>query len=62
MMEAPTICPTEDLEIKENMFFAIHPEFVKDGNFVICCDNFVVKKNGAVRTTRTRQEVIQVDY
>ncbi|NLY70949.1 MAG: aminopeptidase P family protein [Clostridiales bacterium] len=62
MMEAPTISPVEDIEIKENMFFAIHPELIKGGDFVICCDNFVVKKNGAVRVTRTEQEIVQIEY
>lgn len=61
MMEAPTICPTEDMVIQEDMFFAIHPELFKDGEFAICCDNFRVTKDGAVRLTRTPQEVFWVE-
>lgn len=61
MMEAPTISPVEDMIIKEDMFFAIHPELFKDGEFAICCDNFRVTKEGAVRLTRTPQEVFWVE-
>jgi Xaa-Pro aminopeptidase len=62
MMEAPTICPTEDMVIKEDMFFAIHPEVFRDGEFAICCDNFRVTKDGAIRMTQTEQEIIRVDF
>ena len=62
MMEAPTIGPREEMEIKENMFFAIHPRIVKNGEVAMCCDNFVVTKEGALRMTRTKQKIIQVEY
>ena len=62
MMEAPTICAAEDMVIKEDMFFAIHPELFRDGEFAICCDNFRVTKEGAVRMTRTPQEIIWVEF
>jgi hypothetical protein len=48
--------------IKEDMFFAIHPEVFRDGEFAICCDNFRVTKDGAIRMTQTEQEIIRVDF
>lgn len=62
MMESPTVCPAEDMIIKEDMFFAIHPELFRDGEFSICCDNFRVTKDGAVRVTETKQEIIRVEF
>lgn len=46
MMEAPTISPYEDMEIRNDMFFAIHPELVHNGQFSICCENFRITPNG----------------
>ena len=57
MMEAPVICPQEDMVLQEGMFLAIHPELVRDGQFSICCDNFRVTADGAQRVTRTPQEI-----
>lgn len=62
MMEAPVICPREDMELKENMFLAIHPEVTRDGQFTICCDNFRVTKTKAERLTRTEQKIFVVEY
>jgi Xaa-Pro aminopeptidase len=62
MMESPAVCPAEDMTVKEDMFFAIHPELFRNGEFSICCDNFRVTKNGAVRLTGTEQEIIRVEF
>lgn len=57
MMEAPVICPQEDMEMREGMFLAIHPELVRNGQFCICCDNFRITPEGAKRVTVTDQEI-----
>lgn len=62
MMEAPVICPTEDMEMREDMFLAIHPELVLNGQFSICCDNFRVTKEGAKRVTKNNQQIYIVEY
>lgn len=57
MMEAPVICPQEDMELREGMFLAIHPELVRNGQFCICCDNFKITSEGAERVTITDQKI-----
>ncbi|MBQ6368528.1 MAG: aminopeptidase P family protein [Parasporobacterium sp.] len=62
MMEAPAICPTEDMELRENMFFAIHPELMRAPHFTIACDNYLITKNGAERVTTTPQEMTILEF
>lgn len=61
MMEAPVLCAAEDMEMRENMFLAIHPELVKDGVFSICCDNFLVEKDGARLLSKAAQSIFVLD-
>ena len=62
MMEAPAICPTEEMALEEDMFFAIHPELFRDGEFSIACDNFRITKSGAERVTRTEQKIFALEF
>lgn len=62
MMESPAITPIEDMVIQEDMYFAIHPELFRDGEFSIACDNFRITKDGAVRLTRTPQQIFVIEY
>lgn len=62
MMEGPAISPFEDMELRENMFFAIHPELMRDGHFTIACDNYLITKDGAERMTRTPREMVFIEY
>lgn len=62
MMESPAICAGEDMVLEENMLFAIHPELVLGNDFAICCDNFRITKDGAVRVTRTPQKITVLEY
>lgn len=62
MMESPAICPGETMTLERDMFLAIHPELVRNGEFAICCDNFRVTDEGAIRETRTPQEIICVEF
>ena len=62
MMESPAICGSEDMVLEEDMYFAIHPELVRDGEFSICCDNFRITKEGAVRITRTPQQITMLEF
>ena len=61
MMEAPAIADHETAAFQENMFLSIHPELTAMDNFAICCDNFRITKEGAVRLTRTPQKIFQLD-
>jgi Xaa-Pro aminopeptidase len=61
MMERPAFASRENMVFKENMYLAVHPEIAKDNDFAICCDNFRVTKKGAVRLTRTPQEIFRVE-
>ncbi len=61
MMEAPAICGAETMELREDMYFAIHPELMLGRDFAIACDNFRITAGGAVRLTRTPQEIIQIE-
>ena len=62
MMEGPAISPFEDMELRENMFMAIHPELMREGHFVIACDNYLITREGAKRLTKTPQEITVVEY
>lgn len=62
MMEAPVICPTEDMEMREGMMLAIHPELIRDGHFAICCDNFRVTAEGAKRLSTSEQTITVLDF
>ncbi len=62
MMEAPAISPYEDMVLKEDMFFAIHPELMRDGQFTIACDNYLVTADGGQRVTTTPRELVIVEY
>ena len=62
MMEAPVICSYEEMALEEDMFLAIHPELMVNGQFSICWDNFRVTKEGAKRLTRTEQKIFVLDY
>lgn len=62
MMESPAICASEDMVLEENMFFAIHPELTVGGDFATCCDNFRITKDGAVRITRTPQQITVLEF
>ena len=62
MMEAPVICPQEEMALEEGMFLAIHPELMRDGQFSICCDNFRVAAGGAERLTRTEQRIFALEF
>ena len=61
MMERPAFAARESMIIKENMYLAIHPELSKDNDFAICCDNFRVTREGALRLTRTPREIFRVE-
>ena len=62
MMEAPTISPFEDMELRENMFFAIHPELMKGPHFTIACDNYLITKEGGQRLTGTPREITILEF
>ena len=62
MMEAPVISPFEDMEMREDMLLAIHPELVRNGHFAICCDNFRVTKDGAKMLSLTPQEITVLKF
>jgi len=61
MMQSPAIARNDFSVVKENMFFSIHPELTGIENFAICCDNFRITRNGAVRLTKTPQKIFQLD-
>jgi len=62
MMEAPAISPFEDMELRENMFFAIHPELMRGPHFTIACDNYLITKDGGKRVTRTPREMTILEF
>ena len=62
MMESPAICGGETMALEEDMFFAIHPELTLGNDFAICCDNFRITKDGAVRLTRTPQKITVLEF
>ena len=61
MMERPAFSDREQMAFKKDMFVAIHPEFRTATDFVCACDNFIITDEGAVRMTRTAQEVFEVE-
>lgn len=60
MMEAPAINRHESMTFEEDMYVVLHPELSLNGEFVTCSDNFRVTKDGAVRLSKTPQEIIEL--
>lgn len=61
MMEDPTISPYEDMELRKDMLFAIHPELVLNGQFSISCDNYRITDNGGVLLSKMEQKIFVVE-
>lgn len=61
MMERPAFAARDKMVFKEDMYVAIHPELTRGTDFAICCDNFRITKDGAVRLTRTPREIFRVE-
>lgn len=45
------------MKVKENMFFAIHPEINTGKAFGNYCDQYLVTKDGAVRVETTPRQI-----
>ena len=50
----------ETMKVKENMFFAIHPEINTGKAFGNYCDQYLVTKDGAVRVETTPRQIYVV--
>lgn len=57
-IERPSIMPEEDMEIMENMVFAVHPTASGPDACAFACDNYLVKADGAVRINQTPQTLL----
>lgn len=57
LVERPAFFKGETMKVKENMFFAIHPQIVKEKAMGNCCDQFLITENGAERVEVTPQEI-----
>jgi len=63
LMERPAFCLDESMVFEENMYVAIHPTINNHDNTYMgfACDNFLIKKDGAVLMARTPQRPIYID-
>ena len=60
MMESPAISKDENMALKEDMLFAIHPGLFRNGELAVCCDNFRITADGAELIIRTPQKVFHI--
>ncbi|MBV7276644.1 aminopeptidase P family protein [Clostridium sp. PL3] len=60
LVERPAFFKGETMKVKENMFFAIHPEIVTDKAFGNVCDQFLVTANGVERVQTTPREIFVI--
>lgn len=58
LVERPYFDAFDDMELKENMYLAIHPTVTKNGASVAPSDNYVVTKDGAKRMTKYTRGLI----
>ncbi|MCL2579259.1 MAG: M24 family metallopeptidase [Oscillospiraceae bacterium] len=57
IVSRPNFVPGETMALAENMFIAHHPTCVNKKVFINYTDNFVITKNGAVRMSKTPQQI-----
>ena len=57
LVERPAFFKGETMKVKENMFFAIHPEINTGKAFGNYCDQYLVTKDGAVRVETTPRQI-----
>lgn len=60
LVERPAFFKGESMKLKENMFFAVHPQVIKDKAMGMCCDQFLITDNGATRVEITPQEIFVI--
>lgn len=60
LVERPAFFKGETMKVKENMFFAVHPEVVMEKAMGNACDQYLVTKDGAVRVQTTPREIFVV--
>ena len=60
LVERPAFFKGETMKVKENMFFAIHPEINTGKAFGNYCDQYLVTKDGAVRVETTPRQIYVV--
>lgn len=62
IVDRPCWVAEETMELKENMFFAMHPTCANEEVSCYNCDNFVVTKDGGKKLSTTPGKIVVVDY
>lgn len=57
LIERPAFRVDETMPLKAGMLVALHPVAANDQGYVLCCDNYLIRKNGAELLHKTPQEV-----
>jgi Xaa-Pro aminopeptidase len=60
IVDRPVYWEGEKMSIKENMFVALHPVLTNQETSGYICDNFVIKKEGAVYLSKTPKELFVI--
>lgn len=61
IVDRPLFVAEETMILKENMFFANHPTVANGKVSLYNCDNFVVKKDGAIKLSSTESKLFVID-
>lgn len=61
LVERPAYRPEEKMVLQAGMNIAIHPIVMNDKTYAFCCDNFIIKEDGAHLLHKTPQEIIVID-
>lgn len=62
IVDRPFIGADDDMPIRENNFYAIHPTCATKEISCYNCDNYVIKPEGAVRLSRTPETLVCIPY
>lgn len=60
LVERPAFVVNETMKLKEGMFVAVHPLATNDKGHAFCCDNYLIKADGAERLQTTPQQVFVI--
>lgn len=61
LVERPAMRPEENMVLKAGMNIAVHPIAFNDKAYAFCCDNYLIKEDGAERLHKTPQEIFVID-
>ena len=61
LVERPALRPDEKMMLKAGMLIALHPIAANNQAYAFCCDNYLIRENGAELLHKTPQKILIID-